>query len=181
VPLVRTLADAFRGRYSGMSSFFFGLGFACLLLLVWSGDAHARIETAERACDGNSTAIEVRVYGVRNDRGNIMFMLYGDNPDDFLAKGKKILKQRTPAKRGTVAFCVIVPKAGKYAAAVYHDENANGKFDRNWIGLPGEGGGFSNNPTQFLVIPSHSQVAFNVSNSQTRLEIQLRYPTASEQ
>jgi len=108
-----------------------------------------------------------------------MFVLYGDNPDDFLVKGKKILKQRIPAKRGTVTFCVIVPKAGVYAAAVYHDENGNGKFDRNRIGLPSEGGGFSNNPTLFLLAPSHEQVAFHVSNSQTRLEIQLNYPIAS--
>ncbi|TAN39388.1 MAG: DUF2141 domain-containing protein [Nitrospirae bacterium] len=154
-----------------------GLGLTCLLLLSWG--APGRIEAIERTCDRTSTAIDVRVQGVRSDRGNIMFVLYGDNPDDFLVKGKRILKQRIPAKRGTVAFCVIAPKAGKYAAAVYHDENANGKFDRNWLGLPGEGGGFSNNPTKFLVTPSHEQVAFHVSNSQTRLEIQLSYPAAS--
>lgn len=154
-----------------------GLGLTCLLLLSWG--APGRIEAIERACDRTSTAIDVRVQGVRSDRGNIMFVLYGDNPDDFLVKGKKILKQRIPAKRGIVAFCVIVPKAGVYAAAVYHDENGNGKFDRNRIVLPSEGGGFSNNPTLFLFAPSHEQAAFHVSNSQTRVEIQLNYPAAS--
>lgn len=154
-----------------------GLGLTCLLLLSWS--VPSRIEAIERACDRTSTTIDVRVQGVRSDRGNIIFVLYGDNPDDFLVKGKKVLKQRIPAKRGTVTFCVIAPKAGVYAAAVYHDENGNGKFDRNRIGLPSEGGGFSNNPTQFLIAPSHEQVAFHVSNSQTRVEIQLKYPAAS--
>jgi len=154
-----------------------GLGLTCLLLLSWS--APSRIEAIERACDRTSTAIDVRVQGVRSDRGNITFVLYGDNPDDFLVKGKKVLKQRIPAKRGIVAFCVIVPKAGVYAAAVYHDENGNGKFDRNRIGLPSEGGGFSNNPTLFLLAPSHEQATFHVSNSQTRLDIQLNYPIAS--
>ena len=154
-----------------------GLGLACLLLLSWG--APGRIEAIERACDRTSTAIDVRVQGVRSDHGNIIFVLYGDNPDDFLVKGKKIFKQRIPAKRGTVTFCVIAPKAGVYAAAVYHDENGNGKFDKNSIGLPGEGGGFSNNPSLFLFTPSHKQAAFHVSNSETRLEIQLNYPTAS--
>lgn len=154
-----------------------GLGLTCLLLLSWG--APGRIEAIERACDRTSTAIDVRVQGVRSDRGNIVFVLYGDNPDDFLVKGKKILKQRIPAKRGTVTFCVIAPKAGLYAAAVYHDENGNGKFDRNRIGLPSEGGGFSDNPTLFLLVPSHEQTAFHVSNSQTRVEIQLNYPIAS--
>lgn len=154
-----------------------GLWLTCLLLLSWG--APGRIEAIERACDRTSTAIDVRVQGVRSDRGNIVFVLYGDNPDDFLVKGKKILKQRIPAKRGTVMFCVIAPKAGVYAAAVYHDENGNGKFDRNRIGLPSEGGGFSDNPTLFLLVPSHEQVAFHVSNRQTRVEIQLNYPIAS--
>lgn len=154
-----------------------GLWLACLLLLSWA--VPGRIEAIERACDRISTAIDVRVHGVRSDQGNITFVLYGDNPDDFLVKGKKILKQRTPAQRGTVSFCVNAPKAGVYAAAVYHDENGNAKFDRNVIGLPGEGGGFSNNPSLFLFTPSHKQTAFHVSNSLTRLEIQLDYPTAS--
>jgi len=154
-----------------------GLGLTCLLLLSWG--VLGRIEAIEPACDRTSTTIDVRVRGVRSDRGNIMFVLYGDNPSDFLVKGKKILKQRIPAKRGIVTFCVIAPKVGVYAAAVYHDENGNGKFDRNRIGLPSEGGGFSNNPSLFLITPSHKQVAFHVSNSQTRVEIQLNYPAAS--
>jgi uncharacterized protein (DUF2141 family) len=149
----------------------------CLLLLSWC--TPHRIEAVEQPCDRTSTAIDVRVHGVRSEQGNIMFVLYGDNPDDFLVKGKRIVKQRIPATRGTVAFCVIAPKVGVYAAAVYHDENGNGKFDKNSIGLPGEGGGFSNNPSLFLFTPSHKQAAFQVSNSQTRIEIQLNYPMAS--
>ena len=168
------------GQYRGdVNSFFFGFWFACLLLLSWGGDAHARIEATERACDGTSTAIDVRVHGVRSDHGNITFVLYGNNPDDFLVKGKRIFKERFAAKRGTVTFCVNVPLVGAYAAAVYHDENGNGKFDKNWIGIPVEGGGFSNNPQTLLGPPSYKQAAFHVSNSQTRLEIQLSYPTGS--
>ncbi|MDD5560424.1 DUF2141 domain-containing protein [Candidatus Methylomirabilis sp.] len=154
-----------------------GLGLACLLLLSWG--IPGRIEAIERACDRTSTAIDVQVHGVRSDQGNIMFILYGDNPDDFLAKGKKLLKQRIPAKRGTVVFCVITPKTGVYAAAVYHDENSNGKFDKNWIGLPSEGGGFSNNPQTLIGPPRHAQAAFRVPYSQMPLEIQLSYPVAS--
>lgn len=154
-----------------------GLGLACLLSLSWG--ARGQIEAIERACDRTSTTIDVRVHGIRSDHGYVMFVLYGDNPDDFLVKGKKILKARFPAKRGTVAFCVIAPRSGVYAAAVYHDENGNGRFDRGWIGLPTEGVGFSNNPTLLLAPPSHEKVAFQVSSSQTRLEIQLSYSAVS--
>ncbi len=156
-----------------------GLLLTCLLLLPWN--VHAQIEATEGACNRASTAIDVRVHGVRSDRGYVTFVLYGDNPDDFLVKGKKIFKRQFAAKRGTVAFCVIVPKAGAYAASVYHDENGNRKFDRNWIGIPAEGAGFSNNPTLLLGPPSHAQAAFQVSNGPKRLEIQLNYSFASGQ
>lgn len=178
--LVRASDDTLLQRYSSVNSYLIGLGLAFLVLLLWSGDVHAGGEAAGRGCDSNSTAIEVRVHGVRNDHGKIIFVLYGDNPADFLAKGKTIIKQHAPATHGTVAFCVSIPQTGSYAAAVYHDENDNGKFDRNWIGLPGEGGGFSNNPKTFLGPPSYAQAAFHVLNSRTRLEIQLSYPAASE-
>ncbi|CBE70149.1 MAG: DUF2141 domain-containing protein [Candidatus Methylomirabilis oxygeniifera] len=150
---------------------------AYLLLLPWN--VQALIEATEGACTRTSAAIDVRVQGVRSDRGNIMFVLYGDNPDDFLVKGKRIFKQQFAAKRGTVAFCVIVQKAGAYAASVYHDENGNKKFDRNWIGIPAEGAGFSNNPTLLLGPPSHAQAAFQVSNGPKRVEIQLNYSIVS--
>ncbi|MBZ0158986.1 MAG: DUF2141 domain-containing protein [bacterium] len=150
-----------------------------LFLLPWN--VHAQIEATEGACTRTSAAIDVRVQGVRSDRGNIMFVLYGDNPDDFLVKGKRIFKQPFAAKRGTVAFCVIVPKAGAYAASVYHDENGNKKFDRSWIGIPAEGAGFSNNPALLLGPPRHAQAAFQVSTGPKRVEIQLNYSFASEQ
>ena len=34
---------------------------------------------------------------------------------------------------------------GKYALVCYHDENSNGKFDENMLGMPKEGYCFSNN------------------------------------
>lgn len=164
-----------------MKSFFVGFWFASLLVLSWSGGAHAQIQATEGPCGRASTAIDVRVNGVRSDRGNIMFVLYGDNPDDFLVKGKKIFKEHFAARRGTVAFCVIVPKAGTYAASVYHDENGNKKLDRNWIGIPAEGAGFSNNPTLIVGPPSHAQAAFQVSSGPKRIEIQINYSIVSGQ
>ena len=150
-----------------------GVGLAALLSLPNIADA--QIMVTEGECNGASRTIRVRVHGIRSGHGYVTFVLYGDNSEDFLAKGKRIFKQRFPAKRGTVAFCVVVPEAGTYAAAAYHDENANGKFDKNWIGLPVEGFGVSNNPKTFLAPPSHDRAAFGVSNGPTRVDIEIKY------
>jgi uncharacterized protein (DUF2141 family) len=151
----------------------FSLGLA--LLLSFPSGAHSEITASEMACVGASTALDVRVHGLRNDRGYVTFVLYGDKPEDFLVKGKKILKQRFAANQGTVEFCVILPKPGIYAATAYHDENGNGKFDKNWAGLPTEGFGMSNNPTTLLTPPSHDQAAFTVSHGPTRVDIEIKY------
>ena len=37
-------------------------------------------------------------------------------------------------------------KPGNYAVMVMHDENDNGSLDKNFLGMPTEGYGFSNNP-----------------------------------
>jgi uncharacterized protein (DUF2141 family) len=151
----------------------FGLGLAVLLSLP-SG-ARSEITASEGPCDGASSAIDVRVHDVRSNRGYVTFVLYGDKPEDFLVKGKKIFKQRFAANQGTVEFCVILPKPDIYAATAYHDENANGKFDKNWAGLPVEGFGVSNNPTTFLAPPSHAQAAFAVSRGRTCVDIEIKY------
>ena len=69
----------------------------------------------------------------------------------------------------------MLPEAGTYSAVAYHDENGNKKFDKNWIGIPTEGFGFSNNPRTFLGPPTHKDAAFHVLGSPTRVEIELKY------
>jgi uncharacterized protein (DUF2141 family) len=53
-------------------------------------------------------------------------------------------KDREPAKQGAVELRVRNVKPGSYSIAVFHDVNGNGKLDRNFIGLPSEPYGFSN-------------------------------------
>lgn len=159
-----------------MSRLFLG---ACAVALAClaptSLNAQASIQVMEGGCDHATHAIDVRVNGVRSDHGYVTFALYGDNPDDFLVKGKKIFQHRFTAKRGTVSFCVLFPDSGTYAAAAYHDENGNTKLDRNWIGFPVEAFGVSNNPPMFLIPPSHEEAAFEVDSGVRTIDIRLKY------
>jgi uncharacterized protein (DUF2141 family) len=58
---------------------------------------------------------------------------------------------------------------------VYHDANANRKFDRTGIGLPNEGFGFSNDPPVFLGMPSFKRVRISVPKTDLNTTIKLRY------
>ncbi len=128
------------------------------------------------ACAQSSDEIVVRVSNLRNDAGNVVAVLYGNDPPNFLKRGTKLEKYWQPvAGRGTVDVCLTAPEPGTYAVAVYHDENANVKFDKNWIGLPVEGYGISNNPTIFLVPPSFDEAKFEALIGPTVIPVEIRY------
>jgi uncharacterized protein (DUF2141 family) len=64
---------------------------------------------------------------------------------------------------------------GTYAMAVIHDENMNGKLDTNWIGIPTEGYGFSNDAKAMLGAPSFSAASFPYDGQDMELTISLNY------
>ena len=97
-------------------------------------------------CPSWGIPIHIHIQGLRNAQGTVKAVLYGPDPKTFLVKGKKADKEREPAEAGPMTLCVAAPENGRYAVVVYHDENDNRQFDRNWIGLPTEGFGVSNNP-----------------------------------
>ncbi len=65
--------------------------------------------------------------------------------------------------------------AGTYALVVLHDENMNARADYNWIGLPKEGYGFSNDARGTLGAPSFSQASFAYDGKSLELTITLHY------
>ena len=50
-----------------------------------------------------------------------------------------------PAQKGSVRFVTDALPPGRYAVQVFHDENGNGELDANFVGMPKEPWGFSNN------------------------------------
>jgi uncharacterized protein (DUF2141 family) len=78
--------------------------------------------------------------------------------------------------RNTVARCDFedIPP-GTYALAVIHDENMNGKLDTNWLGIPTEGYGFSNDAKALLSAPSFSDASFQYDGGTLDLTISLDY------
>lgn len=78
--------------------------------------------------------------------------------------------------RDTQARCDFEDIApGKYALAVIHDENMNGKLDVDWLGVPTEGYGFSNDAIALLGPPSFSAAGFPYDGRNLNLTIRLNY------
>jgi uncharacterized protein (DUF2141 family) len=126
-------------------------------------------------CPSEGMPIHVHVHGIRNASGTVKAVLYGPDPQSFLAKGAKVDKEREPAQKNSMSLCVAAPAGGKYAVVVYHDENDNHKFDRNFIGLPTEGYGVSNNPSLILAPPTFEESSFEVNGEVTHVDIDMKY------
>jgi uncharacterized protein (DUF2141 family) len=147
-----------------------------LIMLVSAGTSIGTVhQEPSNTCPSLGTPIYVHVHGIRNAQGTVKAVLYGPNPQDFLVKGKKADREREPAEEGSMTLCVAAPDVGKYAVVVYHDENDNHKFDRNWIGLPTEGFGVSNNPMLFLAPPNFEESAFEVNGELMNIEVEVKY------
>ena len=63
---------------------------------------------------------------------------------------------------------------GDYAIVAFHDENRDGEFDQNWLGMPKEGFGFSQNPA-ILKKPVFSDAKFTVDQPLVDVTIKLNY------
>lgn len=57
---------------------------------------------------------------------------------------------------------VMLPH-GEYAIAIFVDANGNGKMDKNFLGIPKEQYGFSNNVMGRMAAPSFEQAKFEVT------------------
>jgi uncharacterized protein (DUF2141 family) len=151
---------------------------AAALAAAIGPSAVAQNPTPPAGCTGPASAnwLNVVVDGVRSGDGLMAVTLYADNPRKFLVKHGSMYVGRVNATAGTTRACIFVPGPGVYVLAIYHDENANQKFDRTGIGFPAEGFGFTNNPATLVGLPSFRSVRLNIPQTGLTTRIHLKYP-----
>jgi uncharacterized protein (DUF2141 family) len=71
-----------------------------------------------------------------------------------------------------VTFDGVAP--GDYGVAIVHDSNGNGKQDRNFIGIPTEPYGFSNNPARRFGPAKWEDARFVVDGARKTIEVQVQ-------
>jgi uncharacterized protein (DUF2141 family) len=138
---------------------------ACLGLLLVATGANAQ----------NAT-IEVVVPGIRNGQGSLGCQLFG-SANGFPKKTELALQAVMSPIASGAARCRFAPvPAGTYAVAVVHDENGNQQLDSNFLGVPTEGYGVSNNKTYAMSEPRWDESRVELTaGEQRQLTIQLRY------
>lgn len=115
------------------------------------------------ACGANATAaeLEVRIGGVANDTGEVGCTLYA-GPTGFPMDPAPARSVWVPARSGGVMCRFPDVPPGDYAVAVSHDLNGNRKTDTNFLGIPTEAWGVSNNVRPGLRAPRFDEARFAV-------------------
>jgi uncharacterized protein (DUF2141 family) len=139
-----------------------------LLLLLPAGAAPGPQERPARV------ELMVRVAGLKNDRGRVAVALFasaaGFPKQEHAVRGELA---RIEQGRASVRFRDL--PVGTYAVAVLHDENENSKMDFNFLGMPLEGYGFSNDASALLGPPSFERAAFRLLPRASEITIRARY------
>jgi uncharacterized protein (DUF2141 family) len=121
------------------------------------------------------TNLTVTISGLKTQQGQICLSLFS-NGQGFPGQGDRAIQAR--CVRATEAPLTISFEnlaAGSYAIAVFHDVNDDGVLNRNLLGIPTEGFGFSRNPRILAGAPRFGDSAVLVAGAETNIQIQLLY------
>ena len=109
-------------------------------------------------------SLTVNISGLDSDEGKVLVGIY-NSKEDFLKKRYKGDIVKIKDRKTTVVF-KNVPK-GEYAVSFIHDENDNNKMDTNFLGIPKEDYGCSNNAKGFMGPPKYEDAKFNITSNKT--------------
>ncbi|RKR07900.1 uncharacterized protein (DUF2141 family) [Maribacter vaceletii] len=116
------------------------------------------------------TTIEVEIHDIDSSNGQVLIGLY--NSEELWLKKTykgavgKILEGKS------IATFVDVPE-GIYAISVFHDEDKDGKLKTNFLGIPSEDTGSSNNAPAMFGPPKWEDAKFEVKKNTVKQIINL--------
>ena len=112
--------------------------------------------------------------GLGSDRGRVVIALL-DSAEAYDREDRATRSASPPIQGGRSSVRFEDLPFGTYAVKVYHDENSNEKLDTNWVRMPKEGFGFSNNVMGRFGPPSFDAAKFEFSQPLQRVEIEIRH------
>lgn len=137
----------------------------CLLTLVSSPSA------AENA----QAKLVVEVSDFHNDKGQLLLRLYNAE-EGFPSDASKALRElKSPIHGGRATLTLSGLPYGSYAVGCIHDENGDGKLERNFVGAPKEGVGASNDARGRMGPPKWKDARFELKRDETLIRIHVSY------
>ncbi len=128
---------------------------------------------SQNSLGSENNKIDVKIINTESNSGQLVVYLFDKSEYYPKAKEKafKVLKTKIKNNKAEVSF-INVP-SGVYAIAIHHDENGNDKVDTNFLGIPSEDFGASNDAKGFMGPPSFEDASFKVDSKSTTITINM--------
>ena len=117
--------------------------------------------------------IDAHIIRLRSNHGQVICTLFTPS-DKFPDRSHKGMTVKVPIQKDQATCRFKGVRYGDYAIVAFHDENHDGEFNQNWLGMPKEGFGFSDNPGT-LRKPTFDDARFIVSQPVVKITIKLNY------
>jgi len=121
-----------------------------------------------------TVTLHVAVSGFPNDKGDAGLALWNGPagfPEDIT---HALATTYVPIQDGTASATFGGLTPGIYAVTVYQDANGNRKFDKNWLGMPKEAWGVSNDARPHLRAPRFDEAEVSLSGTDQTIEIHVK-------
>jgi uncharacterized protein (DUF2141 family) len=120
-----------------------------------------------------SADLTVNVTNLQSGRGQLRCALFSSE-SGFPMDAAQARRTALPAQAGALQCKFDNLSAGDYAVAVNHDLNDNGKTGTNFLGIPSEPWGVSNNARPRMRAPKFAEAKFTIRDGESaRLDIKL--------
>ncbi len=123
----------------------------------------------------NNGRLRIKVEGIRNNNGLIGISIYNSSSGFPNDQSKSLKTEFVTIKNNTVEITVDSLTQGYYAISAFHDENSNRKMETNWIGIPKEGVGVSNNAKGSFGPPKFNDAKFYFNKQEQTIILTLTY------
>src|SRR5215813_11570391 len=120
--------------------------------------------TSSLAQSGGQATIILKVTGLRSEKGQVKIAVF-NSPKKWLEE--PVYSATIDVDSQEVIWKISDVPYGDYGVAVFHDENRNGKMDKNVLGIPLEPYGFSNDLRVTFGPPKWEKAKFAVKSSTT--------------
>ena len=119
--------------------------------------------------------LKVIVTNIKSITGQIGFCLFKTSTDFPNHPEKAILAAFVKTSGNSVEYTFTNIEMGTYAVSAFHDEDSDRKINSNFIGIPKEGVGVSNNAKGHFGPPKFNDAKFDFNKSEQTITISLTY------
>lgn len=117
----------------------------------------------------------IKISDIRSSKGQIILNVFKNSEDYEQEKVfKKLVFEKKAVDNGIMNInCDLDP--GVYGITIIDDENKNGELNKNFIGIPKEGFGFSNFFMEKMKKPVFDDFKITIKTQNNKITIKVKY------